>query len=245
MEVITSPSNSKVKYWSSLSQKKYRDAEGVYLVEGEHLVLEAIRKNLVVEIIACEDFKINYLGDIYYVTYDILKKISKVETPQKVMAVVRKKEFSIIGNKILLLDRIQDPGNLGTIIRSAVAFNVDTIILSEDSVDLYNEKVIRSTEGMLFNLNILRKDLKTFIPKLKEDNYKIVGTRLTSGMKVKDYIFPKRIALVMGNEGNGISSEVLSLCDDFVYIPMNESCESLNVGVAASILMYEMGSHNE
>ncbi len=245
MEVITSPSNSKVKYWSSLLQKKYRDSEGVYLVEGEHLVLEAIRKNLVVEIIACEDFKINYLGDIYYVTYDILKKISKVETPQKVMAVVRKKEFSIIGNKILLLDRIQDPGNLGTIIRSAVAFNVDTIILSEDSVDLYNEKVIRSTEGMLFNLNILRKDLKTFIPKLKEDNYKIVGTRLTSGMKVKDYIFPKRIALVMGNEGNGISSEVLSLCDDFVYIPMNESCESLNVGVAASILMYEMGSQNE
>ena len=245
MEVITSPSNSKVKYWSSLLQKKYRDAEGVYLVEGEHLVLEAIRKNLVVEIIACEDYKINYLGDIYYVTYDILKKISKVETPQKVMAVIRKKEFSIIGNKVLVLDRVQDPGNLGTIIRSAVAFNIDTIILSEDSVDLYNEKVIRSTEGMLFNINVLRKDLKSFIPKLKEDNYKIVGTRLTSGMKVKDYIFPKRVALVMGNEGNGISSEVLSLCDDFVYIPMNETCESLNVGVAASILMYEMENQNE
>ena len=245
MEVITSSSNSKVKYWSSLSQKKYRDAEGVYLVEGEHLVLEAIRKNLVVEIIACEDYQVNYLGDIYYVTYDILKKISKVETPQKVMAVIRKKEFSIIGNKVLVLDRVQDPGNLGTIIRSAVAFNIDTIILSEDSVDLYNEKVIRSTEGMLFNINVLRRDLKSFIPKLKEDNYKIVGTRLTSGMKVKDYIFPKRVALVMGNEGNGISSEVLSLCDDFVYVPMNETCESLNVGVAASILMYEMENQNE
>ena len=245
MEVITSSSNSKVKYWSSLSQKKYRDLEGVYLVEGEHLVLEAIRKNLVVEIIACEDYQVNYLGDIYYVTYDILKKISKVETPQKVMAVIRKKEFSIIGNKVLVLDRVQDPGNLGTIIRSAVAFNIDTIILSEDSVDLYNEKVIRSTEGMLFNINVLRRDLKSFIPKLKEDNYKIVGTRLTSGMKVKDYIFPKRVALVMGNEGNGISSEVLSLCDDFVYVPMNEACESLNVGVAASILMYEMENQNE
>lgn len=245
MEIISSLSNSKVKYWSSLLQKKYRDIEGVYLVEGEHLVLEAIRKNLVVEIIACEDYQVNYLGDIYYVTYDILKKISKVETPQKVMAVIRKKEFSIIGNKVLVLDRVQDPGNLGTIIRSAVAFNIDTIILSEDSVDLYNEKVIRSTEGMLFNINVLRKDLKSFIPKLKEDNYKIVGTRLTSGMKVKDYIFPKRVALVMGNEGNGISSEVLSLCDDFVYVPMNEVCESLNVGVAASILMYEMEKQNE
>ena len=245
MEVISSLSNSKVKYWSSLLQKKYRDLEGVYLVEGEHLVLEAIRKNLVVEIIACEDYEINYLGDIYYVTYDILKKISKVETPQKVMAVIRKKEFSIIGNKVLVLDRVQDPGNLGTIIRSAVAFNIDTIILSEDSVDLYNEKAIRSTEGMLFNINVLRRDLKSFILKLKEDNYKIVGTRLTSGMKVKDYIFPKRVALVMGNEGNGISSEVLSLCDDFVYVPMNETCESLNVGVAASILMYEMENQNE
>ncbi len=244
MEVITSPSNSKVKYWTSLLQKKNRDSEGVYLVEGEHLVLEAIRKNLVVEIIACQDYEINYLGDIYYVTYDILKKLSKVETPQKVMAVIRKKEFSIIGNKVLLLDRIQDPGNLGTIIRSAVAFNIDTIILSDDSVDLYNEKVIRSTEGMLFNINVLRKDLKTFIPKLKEDNYKIVGTHLTSGMKVKDYIFPKRVAIIMGNEGNGISSEVLSLCDDFIYIPMNDACESLNVGVASSIIMYEMENQN-
>lgn len=245
MEVITSVNNTKVKYWKSLSQKKYRDEEGVYLVEGEHLVLEAIRKNLIVEIIACEDYPINYMGDIYYVTYDILKKISKVETPQKVMAVVRKKELSIIGNKVLLLDRIQDPGNLGTIIRSAVAFNVDTIILSNDSVDLYNEKVIRSTEGMLFNINIIRKDLKTFIPKLKEDNYKIVATRLTNGIKIKDYIFPKRIAIVMGNEGKGISSEVLSLCDDFIYIPMNEECESLNVGVATSIILYEMVNQNE
>lgn len=245
MNVITSPSNSKVKYWSNLLQKKYRDSEGVYLVEGEHLVLEAIRKNLVVEIIACEDYQINYLGDIFYVTYDILKKLSKVETPQKVMAVVRKKEFSLIGNKILVLDRVQDPGNLGTIIRSAVAFNIDTIILSDDSVDLYNEKVIRSTEGMLFNINVIRKNLKTFLPKLKEDNYKIVGTHLTSGIKIKDYIYPKRIALVMGNEGQGISSEVLSLCDDIIYIPMNESCESLNVGVATSIILYEMESQNE
>lgn len=244
MEIITSLANKKVKYWNSLNEKKYRDQEGVYLVEGEHLVLEALRRNLVIELIASETYQINYLGDIYYVSDEVLKKISRVKTPQKVMAVVKKQETSRIGDKILLIDDVQDPGNLGTIIRSAVAFNLDTIILGKNCVDLYNNKVIRSSEGMIFNIDIQTKDLSKIIPLLKDDSYTIIGTKVTDGKLLEDYEAPKKWALIVGNEGNGVKPEILNMCDDYLYIKMNEQCESLNVGVATSIILYKLGMSN-
>ncbi len=244
MEIITSLTNKKVKYWNSLNEKKYRDQEGVYLVEGEHLVLEALRRNLVIELIASETYQINYLGDIYYVSDEVLKKISRVKTPQKVMAVVKKQETSRIGDKILLIDDVQDPGNLGTIIRSAVAFNLDTIILGKNCVDLYNNKVIRSSEGMIFNIDIQTKDLTKIIPLLKDDSYTIIGTKVTDGKLLEDYEAPKKWALIVGNEGNGVTPEILNMCDDYLYIKMNEQCESLNVGVATSIILYKLGMSN-
>ena len=115
-----------------------------------------------------------------------MKKLSDNPSIPKIMAVVNKKESTIKGNKILLLDRLQDPGNLGTIIRSAVAFNFDTIILSNDTVDLYNSKVLRSTQGMLFNINILRQDLTNVINELKNNNYTIYGTKVDNGYDVKE-----------------------------------------------------------
>ena len=244
MEIITSLTNKKVKYWNSLNEKKYRDQEGVYLVEGEHLVLEALRRNLIIELIASETYQINYLGDIYYVSDEVLKKISRVKTPQKVMAVVKKQETSRIGDKILLIDDVQDPGNLGTIIRSAVAFNLDTIILGKNCVDLYNNKVIRSSEGMIFNIDIQTKDLTKIIPLLKDDSYTIIGTKVTDGQLLEDYEAPKKWALIVGNEGNGVKPEILNMCDDYLYIKMNEQCESLNVGVATSIILYKLGMSN-
>ena len=161
------------------------------------------------------------------------------------MAIVEKKKEESIGNKVVILDRVQDPGNLGTIIRSATAFNFDTIILSNDSVDLYNSKVVRSTQGMLFNINILRRDIKEEITNLKSKNYLILGTDVYNGSDVSKYTVNKKFALVLGNEGTGVSEEVKSLCDDNLYIKMNSNCESLNVSVAASILMYELGSKYE
>ena len=161
------------------------------------------------------------------------------------VAVIEKNDTSKIDYKdelYLILDNIQDPGNLGTIIRSAVAFNFDTIILSNDSVDVYNSKVIRASQGLLFNVNIKIGDLTEIIPELKNNGYQIYGTKVTNGNDVKSIAKNSLFAIIMGNEGNGMSDAVSKLCDSFVYINMNDKCESLNVGVAASILMYELGS---
>ena len=144
-----------------------------------------------------------------------------------------------IKGNVLLLDHIQDPGNLGTIIRSSVAFNFPTIVCSEDTVDAYNDKVIRSSEGMIFNTNIIKDNLISFIPYLKTLGYKIYGTDVINGKNIKT-VNEKKVAFVIGSEGKGVSIEVKELCDDFIYINMNEKCESLNAAVASSIIMYDI-----
>lgn len=231
---ITSLQNEHVKYWNSLKEKKVRDKERRFLIEGDHLINEAKRQNLIIETISVIDLAADYL-----VTEDIMKKISSQTSISYNAAVVRFiPEDSISGN-LIILDGIQDPGNLGTIIRSCIAFNFTTIILGDNSVDLYNPKVVRATEGMIFHINVLRRNLVEFIPTLKNLGYKIVGTDVINGVDIKN-LKHDDIALVLGSEGQGMSKSVRELCDEFVYINMNESCESLNVGVAASILMYEV-----
>lgn len=231
---ITSLQNEHVKYWNSLKEKKVRDKERRFLIEGDHLINEAKRQNLIIETISVIDSTADYL-----VTEDIMKKISSQTSISYNVAVVRFiPEDSISGN-LIILDGIQDPGNLGTIIRSCIAFNFTTIILGDNSVDLYNPKVVRATEGMIFHINVLRRNLVEFIPTLKNLGYKIVGTDVINGVDINK-LKHDDIALVLGSEGQGMSKSVRELCDEFVYINMNKSCESLNVGVAASILMYEV-----
>lgn len=239
---ISSINNEYIKEISKLNEKKYRDKSSKYLIEGLHLVTEALKYDIIDTIIIREDF--NYETNIKHiiVSSEVMKKLSDNPSIPKIMAVVNKKESTIKGNKILLLDRLQDPGNLGTIIRSAVAFNFDTIILSNDTVDLYNSKVLRSTQGMLFNINILRQDLTNVINELKNNNYTIYGTKVDNGYDVKEINNINKFALIIGNEGTGISDNILKQCDKYLYIKMNNNCESLNAGVAASILMYEMGN---
>lgn len=239
---ITSINNEYIKEISKLNEKKYRDKSNKYLIEGLHLVTEALKYDIIDTIIIREDF--SYETDIKHiiVSNEVMKKLSDNPSIPKIMAIVYKKESTISGNKILLLDRLQDPGNLGTIIRSAVAFNFDTIILSNDTVDLYNSKVLRSTQGMLFNVNILRQDLTSVINELKNNNYTIYGTKVDNGNDVKEINNTNKFALIIGNEGTGISDNILKQCDKYLYIKMNNNCESLNAGVAASILMYEMGN---
>ncbi|MGM9848763.1 MAG: TrmH family RNA methyltransferase [Bacilli bacterium] len=235
--IITSLNNEKIKYLTKLNQKKYRN--DTFLVEGKHLVEEAYKKNLVKLLIVLEDYKLDNV-DTIKVSYDVMKKISLTDTPPKIMAEVIKKEDKKIGNRVIILDNITDPGNLGTIIRSAVAFNFDTVILSNNTTDLYNPKVIRATEGMLFNINIIRDNLLNIIPKLKEEKYFILGTKVTNGKDITKYHSINKIALIMGNETRGMNNDLDNLCDDYIYIKMNNKCESLNVGVSASILMYEL-----
>lgn len=239
--LYTNRNNDKIKNIKKLNQKKYRDKENLFLVEGEHLVLEAYKSGMIKELILEQDTVLPLNVDTIYVTNDIINYISELETPQNIMAVCNKlEEKKSLGNKILVLDNIQDPGNLGTIIRSAVAFNIDTIILSDDTVDLYNPKVVRATQGLMFHINIIRRNLLQIIPELKLNNYKILSTNVNHGKSLKTLEKNSKFAIIMGNEGKGVKEEISDLCDEFLYIDMNESCESLNVGVATSIILYEL-----
>ena len=240
--VITSSDNDRIKGYLKLKERKNRKKSNEFLVEGTHLVLEACKKGIVKEIILEEEASFITDLPIVYVSKEIMKKLSELDTPSTVMAVCNMLDNKIIGEKILLLDDIQDPGNLGTIIRSAMAFNVDTIVLSPNTVDLYNPKVVRATQGMMFHINIVINDLKEVIEDLKSKNVPIYGTRVDSGSDVRLLRDEKtdRYALIMGNEGNGVSTDILDMCDEYLYIKMNDKVESLNVGVATSIILYEL-----
>ena len=260
MQRISSKDNSLIKHIKRLKEKKYRDEYGEYAVEGLKLIKEAIQENADIRhIVVCDgcdnsemiESHLKYEMarlDFIYVPQNIFKLLSDVENPQGVLAVISKpnKESDINLNEdiILALDDIQDPGNLGTIIRSAVAFNVDTIIMSNNTVDLYNEKTIRASEGMIFNINILKEELISFINNLKKKDYKIFGTNVNGGKLVNNLELPKKYAIIVGNEGSGVKKEILDMCDEHFYVPMNLKCESLNVGVATSIILYEIDKYN-
>ena len=238
--LYTSIDNKKIKDIKKLNSKKYRDKTNLFLVEGEHLVLEAYKKGYLKELFLESDTIFPLNVETNYLTNNVINYISELETPQNVIGICNKLKKIEIGNRILILEDIQDPGNLGTIIRSSVAFNIDTIVLSKNCVDLYNSKVVRASQGMLFHINIITEDLFEFLPKLKDLNFKIYGTRVTHGKSIKSIEKNSKFAIIMGNEGNGMSDEISELCDEFVYIDMNSACESLNVGVAASIILYEL-----
>lgn len=239
--LYTSTQNEKIKNLRKLNNKKYRDENSLFLIEGEHLVLEAYKKGYLKELLLEENTSLNIDVPTSYLTSNVMKFISELDNPSNIMGVCTKLvEQEELGSKILMLDNVQDPGNLGTIIRSAVAFNIDTIILSDDTVDLYNSKVIRASQGMIFKINIVRKSLLEVIPNLKKQGYKIYTTNVKNGKSLKNVEKVSKFAIIMGNEGLGVKESISSLADDFLYIDMAKDCESLNVAVAASIILYEL-----
>ena len=240
MEVVTSLDNKRIKNLSKLLIKKYRDEESKFLVEGEHLVEEAYKAGVLLEVVKCDDYIGEYDVPTTLVTYEVIKKLSNTQSPQRIIGVCKKLEEKEIGNKILVLEDLQDPGNLGTIIRSSVAFNVDTIIVSNNTVDIYNDKVLRSSEGMLFHINIIKRDVSNILDELHNNGYILCGTKVDGGTNIKEIEVSEKFAVIMGNEGAGVSDDTLDKCDKYLYIPMNNNCESLNVGVATSIILYEL-----
>ena len=237
--MIESINNEQIKEIRKLKDKKYRDESNMFLVEGDHLVKEAYKAGYLKKLIVTDDI---YDFDVekLLVTDKVINSISDLNNT-KVIGVCSKISSNLDLNKnILILDGVQDPGNLGTIIRSCVAFNIDNLVLSNECVDLYNSKVIRSTQGMIFNINIIRDDLKNTIKLLKDNNYTIYGTNVNNGIDVKDVKNTEKYAIILGNEGNGISDDVNALVDKNIYIKMNENCESLNVAVSGSIILYEL-----
>ena len=243
--LITSLNNDKIKDYIKLKDKKYRKMNKLFIIEGEHLVLEAYKKNLLKELILLDETVLSAEIDVNttYVTKEIMNKLTDLETPPNILGICEiKEESKLVGDRFLLLDNVQDPGNLGTIIRSAKAFNIDTIILSKDTVDLYNPKVVRSTQGIMFHINIIYADLEEVINDLKKKGIKIFGTDVETGMTPSSIpsTDKEKFALVMGNEGNGVKDSIKSMCDENLYIKMNNEVESLNVAVATSIILYEM-----
>ncbi len=237
MKQINSINNEYIKELYKLKNKKYRDEKGLFVVEGYHLVQEA-KDKLVTVLISNERDEIKGVENIL-VTDEIIKKLAFSQNPQKIIGVCEMvNNYKDLGERILLLDNIQDPGNLGTIIRTSLGFGINTIIASLDTVDIYNDKVIRASQGAIFNINYIKGDLKKYIDILKKKDIKIYGTSLKSSVNLKDVEVNNKYAIVLGNEGNGVREYILDLTDVNVRIEMNKQLESLNVAIAGSIIMY-------
>lgn len=264
MQIISSKDNEQIKAIKKLKEKKYRDETNCYIVEGIKLVKEAISENAAIKmIVICEDcdepeLKNNSSKDnrieqslLYeiakyeciYVTKKVFSLLSEVKTPQGILAVVEKEDsiekIDYTEDMILVLDGIQDPGNLGTILRTADSANLKQIILSEEVADPYNPKVVRSTMGAIFRMNIIRTDnLVKTLQMLKKHKYEVVATSLDTNNSIYDIDYYKKV-IVIGNEAKGVSKEIQNLADKKVKIPMLGKTESLNASVAAGIMIYE------
>lgn len=247
MRIIKSLQNEQIKSFAKLKEKKYRDETGLFLVEGEHLVRMALEANALITLLVAEEDLDNYLDIVnedntIVVTESIINKLSFTKTPQNIIGIAKqvsvdKKDV----NRVLVLDTLQDPGNVGTLIRSALAFNYDKIYISESTVDVYNEKVIRASQGAIFKINIVRKDLNNIYRTLKNNNYQIIVTSLTNNsIYLEELKREEKFAIVLGNEGNGVSEVSLKNASNVVKIEMSDKIDSLNVAVAGSIVMYNL-----
>ena len=182
--LITSRDNSRIKHLRKLLDKKTSMNEGLFVIEGENLVEEAIKNNLLVELYILDGVENRFDFECNYVSSDVMNSISSLSSTSRIVGVSKYINKNKLGKRLVLLDDIQDPGNAGTIIRSAVAFGIDTIVFSKKSVSPYNDKVLRSTGGMIYNTNIVISDLESVIKELKQKNIKVIGTSLKSSISL-------------------------------------------------------------
>ena len=243
--IITSKDNEIIKNIKKLKEKKYR--LNSYIVEGIKMVKEAINENQEIALIAIrEDFKIDFdtkNTKIVTISNKIFNDISDVKTPQGILAVIKKNQNNQIETNqeyILALDSLQDPGNMGTIIRTADSANINQIIINKTTVDPYSPKVIRSTMGAIYRTNIIEvEDLKATLKEMKSKGFQIITTDLKATQSIYDINYNNKTVVVIGNEANGVSQEILQTADKKVIIPMLGKTESLNASIAASIMIYE------
>ncbi|QWB99624.1 RNA methyltransferase [Mycoplasmatota bacterium] len=220
-----------------MKQKKYRQAKKQFIVEGSHLVDEAYEMGLLEMVFSLKKTHFNNIEE-YLVTQEIINKISDVKTPQGIIGVCRMKEDQVVKGNVLLLDRLQDPGNMGTLLRSAVAFGFENIVVDQ-SVDVYNPKVIRATQGAIFKVNMIEDDILKFINQHKHIQF--LATDLSSVVHLEDIkVNHGDIGVILGNEGNGVRQEIIQASNLIFKLKMH-NMESLNAGVAGSIIMYYLG----
>lgn len=251
--MITSKDNKIIKKINSLKNKKEREKTNLFIVEGKRFVSE-IPNNWKVEFFSVsESFKkyndiqkYEEIADIFIISDNIFNSISETKNSQGIIAVCEQKKYDI-SNFILtngfyiILEELSDPGNLGTIIRTADACNVNGIFISKGSVDLYNSKVLRSTMGSIFHIPIFKDvEIKYIIEIMRKNNIKIYATHLKGENYIYDFDFKKGCSFIIGNEARGINSKTIIDSDECIKIPILGNAESLNASVAASVIMYEV-----
>ena len=255
MQVISSKDNEFVKHVKKLKEKKYRDQSQEFIIEGIKLVKEAIEgKANIKQIIICdncEDTGIIPKDLMYeiakynciYVTENILKTMSDVNAPQGIMAIIgrnnKEKDIDYSQDIIVALDDIQDPGNLGTILRTVDSIGLNQILVSKGTADCYNPKVVRSTMGAIFRIKIIEcEDLEQTLKETQKNNFKLIVSSLQTNNSLYDINFDKKV-IIIGNEANGVEPQIQKMADEKIKIPMLGKTESLNASVATGIILYE------
>ncbi len=250
MKEIQSAKNPRIKELKKLHKKKYREEKEEYLLEGFHLIEEAASSDAEIKELFVTQRGRKEWGDwlaankgisTFLVSDEVMDAVSDLPTPQGILAVMAltSEDTPDFSGGWLLLDNVQDPGNVGTMIRTADAFGMAGVLLGKGTVDIYSTKVLRSMQGSNYHLPVLQKDLAEVIPVMKGKGFTVYGTELNEEAHALDKVEKTEdFAIIMGNEGQGVSQEILSLTDQNVYIPMKGNAESLNVGVAAGIVLY-------
>ncbi|MDF2882052.1 MAG: methyltransferase [Clostridiaceae bacterium] len=253
MDIIKSKENELVKSVKKLLDKKYRKISSKFIIEGFRFTEEALKSDFHVETILVSetsrdkwnsyDFesKVKSTTRVYWISNSVMKYLSDTETPQGVLAVVEMKEnkTSFEEGFYVLADKIQDPGNLGTIIRTAHACGALGVLLTKGTVDVYNNKTLRSTMGSIFNVPVIEDEDLQLLNSLRENGFKLIVSALDADINFYDINLKGRYIIAVGNEGNGISSEIMQIGDIKAKLPMPGNAESLNAAVAISVMMYE------
>lgn len=254
MENIQSKENLLIKDVKKLKEKRYRKDCNMFLVEGFRFVEEALDSDFeVVNIFISTRGESKYEDSqvksklqedtkVYSINDSLFKSICDTENPQGIIATVKNKPVEIKYNHgfYVLADKIQDPGNMGTIIRTAHATGALGVIITKGTVDIYNDKTLRATMGSIFNVPVLFDEDLSLVTKLRDSGFKLITSSLDTDENFYDIDLKEKVIISVGNEGNGISEEIYDICDLKVKIPMPGGAESLNVAVAASIMMYEV-----
>lgn len=258
METITSIKNDKIKELRKLYQKKYRKSKSQFILEGLRLIRGAYKSGADLEKIfltkdyyenhKSESFIINNENKIVYVSDNLISEVADTDNPQEIIAVVNEPQTNLdeVLNKeyILVLDRIQDPGNMGTIFRTAAAAGFQSIIISKGSVDVFNLKVLRSSVGAIYSLPFVKDiELNELTESLKEQALTTYAADLNTDNYYNEISYGTPLALILGNEAGGIRSEILDLADEKIKIPLKSNIESLNAGVAAGVIMFEIAEN--
>lgn len=243
---IESIHNDIIKLVVSLKEKKNRDKLSLFVAEGFKQVSEIPKDWKIRFVLAAEKYKDFKIDKLYITTEKIFKKVSDTKTPQEILAVVEKKKYNIddvLSNNgiFVIADTLQDPGNMGTIIRTAESFDCKGIFVSKNSVDVYSDKVVRSTMGAIFNIPVIQEcDIFSLINVMKQKKINICAFSLDADKVLSNFKFKNNTAIIIGNESNGINKNILDIVDNKIKIDMTGKSQSLNAAVACSIAVYEI-----